>query len=387
LPETTDAIDAAACDDIVMRTLALIGVLVLAAGCGGGATHPELQRLLDALVATHVAPGATAYVSGPHLTWSGAAGYANVATKKRMQPDARLRLESVTKLWTAVVVVKLAEEHKLSLDDTLGKWWPSLFKGRKRAITIRRLLDHTSGLVDNNDLTQNAEYWLRRTHDPRLRLQLLALGRHLAKNPSYVYDDLIEIRWAAELPLLFTPGTDWHYSNIGYKIAGRLAEKASGEQLAQLYERIIIRPLDLKSATYAPNGPIPGEHPLGYVVNGTKATEATNVGEGALGPEGGMVSDARDEATFLRAVVRGELVPTKDLLRGADANGGYALGIGTAATQCGEAWSHNGGGPGWASTVAVSPDGKRVAVILLNGRNGDDDTSYVTAVLRMLCRA
>lgn len=371
-----------------MRIVAALAVLLAATACGGAAAHPELQRQLDALVRAHVAPGVTAYVSGPHLTWSGAAGYADVAAKEPMQPAARLRLESVSKLWTAVVVVKLAEEKKLSLDDTLGKWWPSLFKGAKARITIRELLNHTSGLVDNNDLSQNAEYWLGQTHDPWLRVQLLALAAQLTANPSYVYDETLEIRWAADLPLLFKPGTSWHYSNIGYKVAGRIAEKASGETLAALYRRIIIDPLHLQSAAYDPHGPIAGEHALGYAMRNGKAVEATNIGQGALGAEGGIVSDARDEATFLRAVMEGKLVPTTDLLQTSPASGTYALGVGAVTPPCAVAtWSHNGAGAGWSSTVAVSADGQRVAVLLLNGGNPPQQPTYAAAVLSLLCRA
>jgi D-alanyl-D-alanine carboxypeptidase len=371
-----------------MRTTAALAVLVLATACGGAAAHPELQKELNALVTAHVAPGVTAYVAGPHVSWSGSAGSANLATKEPMRPDARLRLESVSKLWTAVVVVKLAQEHRLSLDDTLGRWWPALFTGDKAKITIRELLNHTSGLIDNNDLSQDAEYWFGKTHDPQLRAQLLALGKKLTANPSYVYDDLLEIRWAAALPLLFHPGDGWHYSNIGYKIAGRLAEKASGETLDRLYHRIIIDPLHLKSAAYDPSGPIAGEHPLAYAMRRGKAVEATNAGQGALGPEGGIVSDAKDEAAFLRAVMRGELVPTKDILQTSPVNATYALGIGTTDTPCvGVTYSHNGAGVGWASTVAVAPDGSRVAVILLNGRDVAKERVYAAAVLRLLCRA
>jgi CubicO group peptidase (beta-lactamase class C family) len=216
----------------------------------------------------------------------------------------------------------------------------------------------------------------------------VALAKRLQANPSYVYDDLIEIRWAAELPLYFDPGTNYHYSNIGYKIAGRIAEKASDESLDTLYHRVIIDPLHLGSAAYDPTGPIGGSHPLGYAMTATKAVEATNLGEGALGAEGGIVSDAKDEATFLRAAVRGELVPTADLLRASSVNSTYALGIGMTATRCSyPTWSHNGGGPAWASAVAVSEDGKRVAVILLNGRRDGADADYAAAVLRLLCRS
>lgn len=371
-----------------MRAIAALAVLAVVTGCGGATARPALQHELDRLVATHVAPGATAYVAGPNGSWGGASGYANVAERESMRVDARLRLESVSKLWTAVVLVKLADEKKLRLDDTLGRWWPSLFTGAKRQITIRELLNHTSGLVDNNDLVQDSESWFRKTHDTRLRVQLLALAKKLRANPAYVYDDRIEIRWAADLPLLFEPRMNWHYSNIGYKIAGHIAEKASGEPLAALYRRIIIDPLHLKSAAYDPAGPISGEHPVGYMLNGARPVAASDYGEGALGAEGGIVSNAEDEAAFLRAVVQGKLVPTSDLLQTTSVNTTYALGIGTTDAPCsGLTWSHNGGGPAWSSSVAVTADGKRVAVILLNGRNSAHEADASEAALRLLCAA
>jgi len=190
------------------------------------------------------------------------------------------------------------------------------------------------------------------------------------------------------LPLFFQPGRSWHYSNIGYEIAGRIAAQASGESLAALYRRIIIEPLHLRSAVYAPGGPIPGAHPVGYAMHGATAVPATNVGQGGLGAEGGIVSDARDEATFLRALVRGELVPTRDLLRTNAANGSYALGVGLAGTPCGTALQHGGGGAAWASNVYVARDGKRVAVLLLNGR-GDDaaDAAGVEAAADLFCNS
>ena len=373
-----------------MRWLPLLGAVLLLTACAGErSSRPDLQQTLDRLVAAHVAPGATAYVDGPQGEWRGAAGYANLAAGHPMAPDDRLRLESVSKLWTAVVVAKLAGERKLKLDDTLGTWWPGLFKGPKARITLRQLLNHTSGLVDNNDLVQASDTWLAMTHDPALRADLLATSARLRKNPSASFDDTLEIRWAAALPLLFQPGTNWHYSNIGYKIAGHVAEKASGESLDELYRRIIIDPLHLRSAVYAPDGPIPGDHPVGYAMDGAKATDASNVGAGALGAEGGVVVDAKDEATFLRAAVRGDLVPTRDLLQTSAANQRYALGIGLADTPCkGVVYSHNGGGAAWTSSVVVSQDGTQVAVLLLNGRGNDaTDAAYPQAAIDLFCKS
>src|SRR5690348_16722833 len=105
-----------------MRTLACATAVLLLAACGGSAARPDLQRQLEALVAGGYAPGVTAYVDGPHGSWSGAAGFANLATRERMRPDVRLRLQSVSKLWTATVVVALAHEGRLRLDDTVERW-------------------------------------------------------------------------------------------------------------------------------------------------------------------------------------------------------------------------------------------------------------------------
>jgi D-alanyl-D-alanine carboxypeptidase len=373
---------------------AALAVLALAA-CGGSRAgeRPELQRQLTPFVAgaDAVAPGITAFVAGPKGEWSSAAGYANVATHEPMQPDARLRLESVSKLWTATVVVKLAAEHRLRLDDTVEERAPGLLPFGDR-ITIRQLLDHTSGLLDNNDVTQNGEAWLRRVHDPRLRARLLAVGRKLGADPAYRYDDALEIRMAGAVGLLSKPGASFHYSNIGYKVLGRIAERVSGTPLGELYRRIIIEPLDLQSAAYDPSGPIEGEHPVGYVVEPHRRfVAASNAGAGALGAEGGIVSDARDEATFLRALVRGKIVPQpylRQIFTGSTANPMYGLGTGINSTCEGEdAYTHNGGGASWASSVVVSADGSQVAVILLNGRPAEGDADYAAAVFSLLCDA
>lgn len=376
-----------------MRIVAVALVALAAAACGGSAARPDLRRTVDALVTgPHpAAPGATAYVAGPKGAWWYAAGYANVATREKLRPDARLRLESVSKLWTATVIVKLASEGKLRLDDTVERRLPGLLPFGDR-ITIRELLDHTSGLLDNNDISQNPQQWFSRVRDPSLRAQVLKVAAALARNPAQRYDDLLEIRFAGAVGLLTKPGTNYHYSNIGYKVLGRIAERVGGAPLATLYRRIIIDPLHLTSAAYDPSGPITGKHPVGYVVErNNRFVEASNVGAGALGAEGGIVSDAKDEATFLVALVGGKLVPQpylRQMFIGSAVNPAYALGTGVVATCAGPVtYTHNGGGAAWASSVAVSRDGSRVAVILLNGRRQVDEPGYAAAVLSLLCAA
>ena len=248
-------------------------------------------------------------------------------------------------------------------------------------------------MIDNNDLASRPAYWFARIHDRSLRARLARLAAALAENPATRFSPQIEVEAAAALPLLFAPGLGYRYSNIGYIVAGMIAERAGRAPLAQLYDRFIIEPLRLKSAAYAPGAAIPGPHPVGYSIRSDgKAVAATNWGSGALGAEGGIVSNAQDEARFLVALMQGRILSKpflKQLETPSAASGTYALGTGVNETCAGTAYAHNGGGYGWASSVAVSGDGKRVAVLLLNGRATNDsvDASNATALLELFCAA
>jgi len=377
-----------------MRAVAAIGVVLLLAGCGGGAPsgRPDLQRTLDGLVSGphRLAPGVTAFVSGPHGTWSGSAGWANVTRQIRMTPDARLRLESVSKLWTATVLAELAVENKLGLDDTVERWLPGLFPYGS-LITIRELLNHTSGMVDSNDFDQQPQFWLAKIHDSALRAALLATAAEIERDHAHIFPTMLLIRAAAAIPLLFDPATSYHYSNIGYETAGVIAERAGHTRLANLYDRIIIRPLGLLSAAYAPHGPIPGQHPVGYAVTrGGTAVAATRWGAGGLAAEGAIVVNAHDEARFLVALVRGKVVPLTmltQIMAGSGPVPSYGLGTVVERTCGGKTLSHNGGGMAWTSSVAVSVDGSRVAVLLLNGRRSDGKGDPRAALLKLFCAA
>ena len=136
----------------------LVAGLVVAAGIavggdrlffsgGGEASRPDLQRTLDALVsgAQRSAPGASAYVVGPDGSWAGAAGVANVKTAAAMTVDARMRIESNSKIWLLAVMLQLAKEGKLNLDDTVAHWLPGLLPYGDK-ITLRRLMSDSERL-------------------------------------------------------------------------------------------------------------------------------------------------------------------------------------------------------------------------------------------------
>jgi len=336
-------------------------------------SRPELQRILEGVVGgpSELAPGATAFISGPRGTWLGAAGVADVSTCAPMPVDARMRLESVSKIFTAALILQLAQEKKLSVGDTVDRWLPGLLPYGDR-ITIRQLLTMSSGLIDNNDFN-NAPPGLRviyveRVKDPGLQAELRAAWSRAHDNPATVVSETLWVRWAAWQPLLFTPGSGHHYSNIGYDILGLIAERAGGEPLATLYRERIFQPLGLDSTAYEPQGPMSDPHAEGYGIEPNGAQMETTDWHWGVGAEGGIVSNAGDTASFLTALMRGRVIDEHELagMRGEN------LWLGGDYSGCADpvfGWS--GGGSGFKTEVWVNEDGSRVAVLLLNARHYD----------------
>jgi D-alanyl-D-alanine carboxypeptidase len=288
-----------------------------------------------------------------------------------MRPGARLRLDSVSKAWGAVLILQLAGESKLRLEDTVERWLPGLLPDGDR-ITIRELLDHTSGLIDSNDLAPDPLRFLRRVHDARLRARLTSLVHRQATHPTAPMSPRLWVDLAAAVPLRSTPGTTFHYSNIGYIIVTMLAEKVGGAPIATLVRRRISRPLNLTSVGYQPQGAIAGPHLREYNrdVSG-RFRDATGWHRQGQALDGGIVASPGDEGRFLTALMRGRLLRRAQLtaLKSTTAaSDGYALGFSVVGTACGEiAFQHNGASYATASSVFVSEDGRRVAVVAVNG--------------------
>jgi D-alanyl-D-alanine carboxypeptidase len=385
---------------LLLGLLLLAGVALVARSAlvstDRATARPELQRILDGLVMgrEHVAPGVTAYVSGPRGSWAGSAGYSNVETGRRMPVDARMRLESVGKAWTATLVLQLVGEGRMSLDDTVERWLPGLLPYGNR-ITVRQLLSHTSGLIDNNDIGREPAEYLARVGDPALRARLAQVAQRWAADPELRFPARLWVEFAAALPLLSAPGTRYHYSNIGYEVAGLIAEEVGGMPLARLFEQRIIQPLGLTAAAYDPQGEINGPHSRGYRVSADGGRVDATAWHGGIGAEGGIVANAEDEARFLMALMQGKLLRPAEstaLKTPASSIGSdYALGFVVAQSGCaGVDYEHGGAGPGFKTSVLTSGDGKRVAVLLANGNRENDPAYYAridAAAKRLYCAA
>jgi D-alanyl-D-alanine carboxypeptidase len=308
-----------------------------------------------------------------------------------MPVDARMRLESVTKIYTATLVLQLAQEEKLRVEDTVAKWLPGLLPYGNR-ITIRQLLTMSSGLIDNNDFVNAADHvkrtYLGRVKDAKLRSRLLATAARIKEDPAGVFSDMLWIRWAAWQPLLFTPGAADHYSNIGYDILGRIAARASGRPLFVLYRELIVEPLALEATAYDPQGRIAGPHAHGYGIEPDGRTADTTDWHAGVGAEGGIVANAEETGTFLAALMRGKLLGRQQLTQ----MRGESLWRGGEPSGCEQAYGWSGGGSGFKTDVWVNGEGSRVAVLLLNARHYDTaqpaaDEAAHDILARLYCAA
>lgn len=389
----------------------LIGaVLILAAGSAGllgrtvfagktQAARPELRRLIDEAVTgpRRIAPGVTAFVSGPHGTWLGSAGIADVKTGASMRPDARMRLESVGKIHTAALIERLDQEGKLRVGDTVEKWLPGLLPYGSK-ISIRQLLTMSSGLVDDNDLVggdpehaaEHFRHYIARVKDPQLRAQLTALAKRLAANPAITFSPMLWIRFAAAQPLLFEPGMGYHYSNTNYELLGLIAEKAGGKPLATLFDEQLFRPLGLGRTAYDPQGPITGAHAHGYLRLQSGKLIDTSDWHPGIGAEGGIVSDAEETGAFLVALMNGTLLDRAHVmnLQLGDLWGSHF--VPAANSGCaGDAYGWSGGSYGYKTNVWVNGNGTRVGVVLFNGRleNAAGDAAAQKTLQRLYCAA
>jgi CubicO group peptidase (beta-lactamase class C family) len=276
--------------------------------------------------------------------------YGRANDRMLARTDLPYQIASNSKQFTAMALLMLEDEGKLSLDDKVSKYLPGITEGDK--ITIRQLLSHTSGLQD---------FWPQ-------DYSFEAMSR--ATTPQGIVD-----RWAKK-PLDFQSGDQWQYSNTGYVVAGMIVEKVSGQPLMTYLTRKIFKPLGMTSVknqddTYTPAFPTGyGRYALGPV------RAVTPPARGWLYAAGELSMTAEDLAKWDIARINRSLVPADDwqaqetpvkLNDGKDT--GYGLGVSIKAGPP-RAITHTGEAVGFLSANYVYPDQKSAVVVLTNSWSG-----------------
>ena len=337
-----------------------------------GYSQQDLQRDLDAITATGV-PGVLAEVRTGDRQLRGTSGVADLDSRQPVDGNGFFRIGSNTKTFLSVVVLQLVAEHWLSLDDTVGHWLPGVVHGNGNdggTITVRELLQHTSGLHNYTDDLQ------AQITSPEAYRQL--------EFRRFSRPDLLDIALAHRPDN--APGAAWNYSNTNYILLGMIIEKVAHDSWENQVTRRIIVPLGLRH-TYAPGTStrLPAPHATGYLIfdkNTRIDTTAENMSW--AGSAGALISTAADLTRFWSAIGRGALLgpaQTREMRQTVPATGGdsasvpgsrYGLGIFFIPLSCGGGyWSHEGDVPRYNTIGAVSSDGRTTVALSVNS-NVDD---------------
>jgi D-alanyl-D-alanine carboxypeptidase len=335
-------------------------------------SRQDLQRDLDAITATGV-PGVLAEVRTGDRHLRGTSGVANLDSRKPVNDNGFFRIGSNTKTFLSVVVLQLVAEHRLSLDDTVGHWLPGVVHGNGNdggKITVRELLQHTSGLHDYTD-------------DLQAQITSPEAYRKLEFR-QFSRQDLLNIALAHQPDN--APGAAWNYSNTNYILLGMVIEKVTHDSWENQVTRRIIIPLGLHH-TNAPGTStrLPRPHATGYQIF-DKNTRIDTTAENMTWADsaGALTSTAADLTRFWSAIGRGALLgpaQTREMRQTVPATGGdsasvpgsrYGLGIFFIPLSCGGGyWSHEGDVPGYNTIGAVSSDGRATVALSVNS-NVDD---------------
>ncbi|MFI6390151.1 serine hydrolase domain-containing protein [Nonomuraea sp. NPDC050540] len=343
-------------------TSAWIVVLAVAMGAPAAVPGYDRTRLRQDVAAIREAEvtGVEAQFWAPHGRITARAGVADLRSRRAMLAEGYFRIASTTKTFVATVVLQLVAEGKVALDDPVDKHLPKVVRGHGndgRVITIRQLLQHTSGLYDyasdiNATIASRADWQERRLARYSVR-QLVAMA--LRHKPA------------------FKPGARWAYSNTNYLLAGMIIQKVTGRSWDREVRERIVKPLGLRRTFNPATTSLPEPHAKAYVKfrPGEPWTDTTRSRDNFA--DGGLVSTITDLNRFFRALIGGRLLPAAELAemrrtvpaRVPDIPGQrYGLGLFWTPLTCGGGyWGHGGDGAGHKSREGVLDGGRRSVIV------------------------
>ncbi|MFJ9889174.1 serine hydrolase domain-containing protein [Streptomyces sp. NPDC091287] len=352
----------------------------VASGAPRSQDAPDARALRAAIdgLPRQDAVAALVRVGGTGGSWRGSAGVRDLPSGRPADPAARFRAGSVTKVFTAATVLQLAGERKLSLDRTARHYLPDLIPAAYGEVTVRQLLDHTSGIPAADLPGTNLEEWYAHRFDVHTPRSMVASAT--AKERE------------------FAPGVSQHYLNINYTVLGLLIERVTGHAYAQEVSDRILRPLGLRSTYFPGSDPtIRGPHNRGYQVfatpdGGTELRDVTVWGPTDGWAAGDIISTTADLERFATAlfggrVVRGPLLEEMFTLPDASVRtygsgepARFSAGLSVFTLGGRQVWGKTGGRWGYNAVVAATRDLSRTLVYSVGATDAKGKDANATAM-------
>ncbi|MEV0483779.1 serine hydrolase domain-containing protein [Streptomyces sp. NPDC050508] len=322
---------------------------------------PDMAGLRAVLrtLTTQGAPGAIARIDDHGTVSTAAVGIDDRTTRRAIGNADRFRIGSITKSFSAVVLLQLVDAHKVDLDTSVDHYLPGLLPDRR--ITVRHVLSHRSGLYDYTNTMFAGS----------------VSGFEAVRNKVFTYRQLVQL--SLRHARTNAPGAAYSYSNTNFVVAGMLIEKLTGHSVGTEYRDRIVRPLKLRDTLYVhPATKIPGRHAHGYLTPdraGAKLIDATDQTVSWAQSAGAVISTTRDLNTFFSALLRGRLTSAAQLAQmqrwtPVNSTTRYGLGLRRRDLSCGiSVYGHTGAVQGFYTYSFTSKDGRRSLTALANTSN------------------
>jgi CubicO group peptidase (beta-lactamase class C family) len=328
-----------------------LSVLALSLTFASPQTDAQFDRKIEEIMAKSKLPGcAIAYAVNGQVRFAKGYGFANVEHKVRMKAESVHELASVSKQFTAVCILQLAEKGKLKLEDPLSKFFEGAHADWQK-VTVRNLLQHTGGLPD----------------------YLNALG-----DPSKSVSEKELVDSIKDKPLVFEPGSKWAYSNSGYMILGLIVAKTSGVSFAQFLRANVFLPAGMRTAVYNDTLAVVPNRADGYTVrNGQIGREDFTSSSLSGTGDGEIMASALDMVAWDVALRNGKVLsPAMQKLMNEVSEPsrktapkdvkGYGFGVMLADAGGKLVQTHNGGWMGTLTSFTRYVDDKKCLVVLCN---------------------
>jgi D-alanyl-D-alanine carboxypeptidase len=355
--------------------LASIGLALAFVGCGGSSAPAQHQAsslgatvdaVAQAALQQQGIPGMTvALAKNGTMLYVQGYGVSDLTTQQTTQPGAIFEIGSVTKQFTAALIMKLQEQGQLHVDDSIAVYLPEY--NFPSAITLRMMLTHTSGLADFTNFPQ--------------------LGDWVKNGVS----EATVLTAVSQAPLQFQPGTQYSYSNSNFFALGTIIEKLTGQSYAANLNQYILQPLGLMN-TYYPLPPA-GQSATGYTHNGAGLVPAILWDRSAAFAAGALSSNVYDLVAWDNALINGKVVSPASFKEMTASNGfqipgGGSYGFGLALWTFNNRpiiW-HDGQIGGFTTETAVFLDSGFAVVVLTNDQDANPD-AVVLNIMAAVCNS
>jgi CubicO group peptidase (beta-lactamase class C family) len=325
--------------------LTLIALLLFTFGYSQKELSSKLEKYMDAQSAINNFSGTVLVSKNDSILFKKAYGFADYEWKVKNTIDSKFSLASVTKQFTAVAILQLAESKKLSLTDRLNKYFADFPKGDK--ITLKMMLTHNSGLEMDYD-----ELYLSKTN--------------LDKDSVYNY--------IKEKSFLFEPGTSTAYSNIGYYLLGRIVEKVSGQSYSEYLQKNVFDKAKMNNSGISTNDSIVAKMTQLYYLKNDKLIKNPYINWGCNIGHDGIYSTAEDlylwnKALFDSEIILSEVSKKEVFTSYNEQNFGFGFIINPFYNQGHQLIAHDGGFYGAMTSFNKYIDDKVFITVLSNNQS------------------